>query len=139
MTLHEATYGSAAGSPAIRIDCVMPDSADVTHHPFQAEIDDFVDAILTGRETMLNVFDAQKTMEVCLAADQSATAGGRPGRPPADSLSRTHAAGSAGRRRHGGTPPPAPALPVSGFASVCRFSGHEGASGLVGPARTWVN
>ena len=56
----------------------MPDSADVTHHPFQAEIDDFVDAILTGRETMLNVFDAQKTMEVCLAADQSATTGGRP-------------------------------------------------------------
>ena len=78
VTLHESTYGSGEGSPAIRIDCVMPDSADVTHHPFQAEIDDFVDAILTGRETMLNVFDAQKTMEVCLAADQSATNGGRP-------------------------------------------------------------
>src|SRR3954468_3355549 len=78
VTLHESTYGSGDGSPAIRIDCVMPDSADVTHHPFQAEIDDFVDAILTGRETMLNVFDAQKTMEVCLAADQSATNGGRP-------------------------------------------------------------
>ena len=46
VTLHESTYGSGSGSPAIRIDCVMPDSADVTHHPFQAEIDDFVDAIL---------------------------------------------------------------------------------------------
>ncbi len=76
VTLHEATYGSS--STSIRIDCVMPDSADVTHHPFQAEIDDFVDAILTGRETMLNVFDAQRTMEVCLAADRSATEGGRP-------------------------------------------------------------
>jgi predicted dehydrogenase len=78
LTLHETTYGSGAGSPAIRIECVMPDSADVSHHPFQAEIDDFVDAILSGRETMLNVFDAQRTMEACLAADQSATAGGRP-------------------------------------------------------------
>jgi len=27
---------------------------------------------------MLNVFDAQKTMEVCLAADESAMSGGRP-------------------------------------------------------------
>jgi predicted dehydrogenase len=76
VTLHPATYGTAG--EGIRIDCVMPDTPDVTHHPFQAEIDDFVDAILAGRETMLNVFDAQKTMEVCLAADRSATEGGRP-------------------------------------------------------------
>jgi predicted dehydrogenase len=78
VTLHESTYGFGAKSPAIRIECVMPDSADVSHHPFQAEIDDFVDAVRTGRETMLSVFDAQKTMEACLAADQSATSGGRP-------------------------------------------------------------
>jgi hypothetical protein len=31
---------------------------------------------------MLNVHDAQKTMEVCLAADQSATNGGTPVRLP---------------------------------------------------------
>ncbi len=74
VTLHEGTYGSAGRS--IRIECIMPDSADVSHHPFQAEIDDLVDAILTSRETMLNVFDAQKTMEVCLAADQSAERNG---------------------------------------------------------------
>jgi predicted dehydrogenase len=80
VTLHPAIYGTA--SPAIRIEGVMPDSADVSHHPFQAEIDDFVDAILTGRETMLNVHDAQRTMEVCLAADRSATDGGRPVRLP---------------------------------------------------------
>jgi len=77
VTLHPATYGGG-GAAAIRIECITPDSADVKHHPFQAEIDDFVDAILTGRETMLNVHDAQRTMEVCLAADQSATNGGIP-------------------------------------------------------------
>jgi predicted dehydrogenase len=77
ITLHETTYGSA--SKAIRIDTpIMPDSVDVDHHPFQAEIDDFVDAILSGRETMLNAFDAQKTMEFCIAADRSAAQGGTP-------------------------------------------------------------
>ena len=60
----------------------MPDTPDVSHHPFQAEIDDFVDAILSERETMLNVFDAQKTMEICLAADRSASEGGRPVQMP---------------------------------------------------------
>jgi predicted dehydrogenase len=77
VTLHPTTYGGG-GAPAIRIECITPDSADVKHHPFQAEIDDFVDAILTGRETMLNVHDAQKTMEICLAADRSAANGGIP-------------------------------------------------------------
>jgi predicted dehydrogenase len=66
------------GNPALRIMCPMPGSADVSHHPFQAEIDELVDCILGGRETTINVFDAQKTMEVCLAADQSAAQGGRP-------------------------------------------------------------
>ena len=66
------------GRPAIRIVCTMPDSADVTHHPFQAEIDELVACVLEGRETAINVFDAQKTMEVCLAADRSAELGGQP-------------------------------------------------------------
>ena len=60
----------------------MPDSADVTHHPFQAEIDELVACVLEGRETGITVFDAQKTMEVCLAADLSAQKGGRPVRLP---------------------------------------------------------
>jgi predicted dehydrogenase len=34
--------------------------------------------LLEGRETSISVFDAQKTMEICLAADQSAERGGRP-------------------------------------------------------------
>ena len=73
------TLGTAdeAGRPSIRIRSVMPDSADVAHHPFQAEIDELVACILANRETALSVFDAQKTMEVCLAADLSAEHDGR--------------------------------------------------------------
>jgi len=67
---------------AIRIRCTMPDSADVTHHPFQAEIDELVAAVLEGRPSAIDVFDAQRTMDVCLAADASAEQGGRPVRLP---------------------------------------------------------
>jgi predicted dehydrogenase len=63
---------------AVRVRCVMPDSADVTHHPFQAEIDELVACVLEDRETSISVFDAQKTMEICLAADRSAECGGQP-------------------------------------------------------------
>lgn len=66
------------GRPAIRIRCEMPGSADVAHHPFQAEIDELVECVRGGRETSINVFDAQRTMEICLAADRSAENGGRP-------------------------------------------------------------
>jgi predicted dehydrogenase len=68
----------AVGRPAIRIRCQMPDSADVTHHPFQPEIDELVACVRAGRETSIDVFEAQKTMEVCLAADRSAEQGGCP-------------------------------------------------------------
>jgi predicted dehydrogenase len=78
--LLDAPYGS--GSPALRIDGLMPDSADVSHHPFQGEMDELVEAVRNRRETHLSVFDAQKTMEVCLAADLSAEKGGRPVRLP---------------------------------------------------------
>ena len=78
--LFEGRYGSE--SPAIRIECGMPDSVDVSHHPFQGEIDELVEAVRAGRETHLSVFDAQKTMEVCLAADLSAERGGKPIRLP---------------------------------------------------------
>jgi predicted dehydrogenase len=76
VTLEPAVDG--LGRPAVRIVCPMPGSADVSHHPFQAEIDELVDCVRHGRDTMLNVFDAQKTMEVCLAADRSADRGGAP-------------------------------------------------------------
>ena len=70
------------GRPAIRIDTVMPGSADVSHHPFQAEIDELVACILERRDTSIDVFEAQKTMEVCLAADRSAAEGGQPVKLP---------------------------------------------------------
>ena len=70
------------GASAIRLTAEMPGSSDVSHHPFQGEIDELVAGVLSGRDTHLNVVDAQKTMEVCLAADESAARGGRPVRLP---------------------------------------------------------
>ena len=66
------------GRPAIRIQTAMPGTADVSHHPFQAEMDELVDCIREGRSTTIDVFDAQRTMEVCLAADRSAELDGTP-------------------------------------------------------------
>ncbi len=76
VVLASSTDGS--GRPAIRVRCTMPDSSDVSHHPFQGEIDELIACVIDGRETSINVFDAQKTMEVCLAADRSAELGGKP-------------------------------------------------------------
>jgi predicted dehydrogenase len=70
------------GAAAIRIETEMPGSANVSAHPFQGEIDELVSCILEDRESHLNVFDAERTMRVCLAADRSATKGGRPVRVP---------------------------------------------------------
>jgi predicted dehydrogenase len=66
------------GRQAIRIACAMPDSGDVAHHPFQGEIDELIACVRENRETSISVFEAQKTMEVCLAADLSAERGGQP-------------------------------------------------------------
>jgi predicted dehydrogenase len=71
------TTTTPTGSPAIRIETIMPGSADVSHHPFQGEIDELVECVLEGRESHLNVHDAEITMRVCLAADRSAAHGGR--------------------------------------------------------------
>jgi predicted dehydrogenase len=70
------------GAPAIGVQAEMPGTADVSHHPFQGEIDELVSCVLERRETHLNVHDAQKTMEICLAADRSAERGGLPVRLP---------------------------------------------------------
>jgi predicted dehydrogenase len=73
---------TATGARAIRVVTEMPGSADVTHHPFQGEIDELVDAILTGRDTHIDVFDADRTMQACIAADRSASRHGKPVRLP---------------------------------------------------------
>jgi len=76
VTLHETK--TTTGAAAIRIETAMPGSADVSHHPFQGEIDELVACVLADRDTHLNVFDAERTMRVCLAADRSAERGGKP-------------------------------------------------------------
>jgi predicted dehydrogenase len=73
-----AAAADGAGRPAIRIQCTMPESGDVVHHPFQPEIDELIACVLEDRETSTSVFDAQKTMEICLAADRSAESSGQP-------------------------------------------------------------
>jgi predicted dehydrogenase len=57
------------------IPAVMPDTAEVSHHPFQAQMDHFVECILGKRESHANVADAVKTHEICIASEISAREG----------------------------------------------------------------
>jgi predicted dehydrogenase len=61
---------------------ILPDSGAVEHHPFDAEINHFVDCILQGRESHCNIADAYRTHEVCIAIDRSIAAGGMPVKLP---------------------------------------------------------
>lgn len=54
------------------IPTIMPDTAEVTHHPFQGEMDHFVDCILHDKTPMPDIKDAVKTHEIIFAAEQSA-------------------------------------------------------------------
>ncbi|NLE75402.1 MAG: Gfo/Idh/MocA family oxidoreductase [Chloroflexi bacterium] len=60
-----------------RVPTVRPSSGDVAHHPFQAQIDDFVAAILSGTPLQPDLPDAVRTHEVVLAIDRSVAAGGK--------------------------------------------------------------
>jgi predicted dehydrogenase len=66
------------------IPTILPDSADVHHHPFDGEINHFVDCIRQGCESHCNVADGYRTHEVCLAIDRSIEDGGRPVKLPLD-------------------------------------------------------
>jgi predicted dehydrogenase len=57
------------------IPTIRPDSGDVTHHPFDGEINHFIDCILNDEESNVNLSDAAKTHEVCYAISQSAATG----------------------------------------------------------------
>ncbi len=57
---------------------VLPNSGLVGHHPFQGEIDHFVDCILDGVESHASLRDAVNTHEACFAISQSGREGGRP-------------------------------------------------------------
>jgi predicted dehydrogenase len=54
------------------IPTVLPDSGDVSHHPFRDEVDHFVECILTNRESHANLEDAAVTHEICFASAVSA-------------------------------------------------------------------
>ena len=54
----------------VELPTVLPDSADVSHHPFQGQMDHFVECILAGRESHCNLDDAVNTHEVAFAALQ---------------------------------------------------------------------
>jgi predicted dehydrogenase len=56
------------------IPTILPDSADVYHHPFDAEIHHFVQCILEDRES--------HSHELCMAIDRSIAEGGRPVKLP---------------------------------------------------------
>lgn len=66
------------------IPTVLPDSGDVDYHPFDAEIDHFVDCIRQGCESHCNIADAYRTHELCMAIDRSLAQGGQPVRLPLD-------------------------------------------------------
>jgi len=54
----------------IEIPSILPDSSDVSHHPFQAQMDHFVECIQNGRESHCNLEDAIHTHEIALAAQK---------------------------------------------------------------------
>jgi len=64
------------------IPSIMPDSGDVSHHPFQGEIDHLVDCILNNKESHASIADSVKTHEIVFALDDSASKSGRPVKLP---------------------------------------------------------
>lgn len=56
---------------------ILPDTPEVTHHPFPEEIDHFVACIRENRVPLVDIKDAVKTHEIVFGAEQSA----REGRP----------------------------------------------------------
>lgn len=54
------------------VPTILPDSGDVTHHPFTHEAAHLIECIRTGAESHVNIEDAYKTHEICFAADLSA-------------------------------------------------------------------
>jgi predicted dehydrogenase len=61
---------------------ILPDSGDVEHHNFDAEMNHLVDCIREDRESYVNIADAYKTHEVCIAIDRSIAQGGQPVKLP---------------------------------------------------------
>jgi predicted dehydrogenase len=60
----------------LKIPSILPDSADVAHHPFVDEVAHFLDCIIEDKRPYPDLDDAAKTHAVCFAADLSAERGG---------------------------------------------------------------
>ncbi len=52
----------------LQLPTLLPDSSDVSHHPFQEQMDHFVDCLQRGVESHCNLDDAIKTHEIAFAA-----------------------------------------------------------------------
>ena len=59
----------------MKIPCILPDSADVAHHPFEGEVSHFLDCIIADKRPFPDLEDAAQTHEICFAADLSAESG----------------------------------------------------------------
>jgi len=55
----------------VELPTICPDSSDVRHHPFQGEIDHFVECVLTGVDSHCSLEDAAATHEIVFAALES--------------------------------------------------------------------
>ena len=59
----------------MKIPCILPDSADVAHHPFEGEVSHFLDCIVEDKRPYPDLEDAAQTHAICFAADFSAESG----------------------------------------------------------------
>jgi len=59
----------------MKIPCILPDSGDVAHHPFQGEVSHLLDCIIDDKRPFPDLDDAAQTQAVCFAADLSAESG----------------------------------------------------------------
>jgi predicted dehydrogenase len=80
-TIHQNRIWSSRRFPGqtgwVEVPTIMPDSGDVRHHPFQGQVDHFVECIEQGHESHCNIAEACITHEVAFAADEA----GRTGKP----------------------------------------------------------
>jgi UDP-N-acetyl-2-amino-2-deoxyglucuronate dehydrogenase len=58
-----------------KFNTIMPDSGAVSHHPFKHLVDDFLSALDSNQQPMLNIDEMFKTHELCLALDASIESG----------------------------------------------------------------
>ncbi len=62
-------------SDFLKIPCILPDSGDVAHHPFEHEVAHFLECIVEDKRPYPDLDDAAQTHAVCFAADTSAEQG----------------------------------------------------------------